>query len=165
VTDDGTTDDTQQEPLHLGKWFEELTPGLRIRHAFTRTLTESDNLLFCGMTMNPAAIHVDFEAAAKTIYGKPLVNSLLTLGLVVGLSIPEATHGTTVANLGFQEVTFPAPLFAGDTIHVVTEVLSARPSASRPDTGIVVFQHEAFNQRDELVCKAVRSGLQLRRPT
>ncbi|MBW8825102.1 MAG: MaoC family dehydratase [Acidobacteria bacterium] len=128
-------------------------------------MTESENFLFCGMTMNPASLHVDFEAAATGMYGKPLINSLLTLGLVVGISIPEATHGTTVANLGFDEVTFPAPIFAGDTIHVVTEVLSARPSASRPATGIVVFQHEGFNQRDELVCKAVRNALMHRRPT
>ncbi len=149
---------------HLGRWFEELEVGLRIEHAFTRTLTQADNLLFCGMTMNPAAIHVDAEQAAETEFGRPLVNSLLTLGLVVGLSIPETTHGTTIANLGFEEVSFPTPVFDGDTIHVVTEVTAARASKSRPDQGIVTFRHEAFNQRGEVVCRAVRAGLMRRRP-
>jgi acyl dehydratase len=152
------------ERPHMGRWFEELEPGLRVRHAFTRTITEADNILFCGMTMNPAPLHVDYEYAATTSYGKPLVNSLLTLGLVVGLSIPETTHGTTMANLGFTEVAFPAPLFCGDTVHVETEVLEARASQSRPTMGIVAFRHEAFNQADLLVCTAVRNALIHKRP-
>jgi acyl dehydratase len=150
---------------HLGRWFEELTPGLRVEHAITRTITESDNLLFCGMTLNAAPLHSDFDYAAnETQFGRPLVNSLLTLGLVVGLSLFETTHGTTVANLGFEEVTFPAPVFAGDTIHVVSEVVAARPSSSRPSQGIVTFRHEGFNQRDELVCRALRAALMWRAP-
>src|ERR1700730_17630145 len=122
-------------------WFEQLEAGLRVEHATTRTVTETDNVLFSTMTMNPQPLHLDAEFAARSEFGKPLVNSLFTLGLVVGLAVPELTLGTTVANLGFSRVDFPAPVFAGDTIHVVTEVTSARPSASRPQAGIVTFEH------------------------
>lgn len=149
---------------HLGRWFEELQPGLRIRHALTRTITEADNVLFTTMTMNPAPLHLDAHYMAGTEFGRPLVNSLFTLGLVVGLSIHEASHGTTVANLGFERVEFPAPLFHGDTVRVETEVLAARESRSRPTQGIVTLRHEGFNQDDVLVCTAVRSVLVHRRP-
>jgi acyl dehydratase len=147
-----------------GMWFEQLEPGLTVRHATTRTVTETDNVLFTTMTMNPQPLHLDAEFAATTEFGRPLVNSLFTLGLVVGLSVHETTLGTTVANLGFSRVDFPAPVFAGDTIHVVTEVTEARRSRSRPGTGIVTFEHHGLNQRDETVCIAVRAAMMRCRP-
>lgn len=148
-----------------GMWFEELTPGLVIHHALRRTVTESDNVMFTTMTMNPAWLHLDFDYAAnETEFGRPLVNSLLTLGLVVGISVHETTLGTTIANLGFEAVTFPAPLFHGDTVRVETEVTAARGSASRPTQGIVTFEHRGFNQDDVLVCTATRNALMRRRP-
>ena len=138
-----------------GKWFEELTEGLVIHHAIRRTITESDNVSFTTMTMNPAWLHLDADYAAnETEFGKPLVNSLLTLGLVIGISVHETTLGTTVANLGFDEVVFPSPLFHGDTIRVESEVIATRPSGSRPTQGIVTFEHRAYNQHDVLVCRA-----------
>ena len=145
-----------------GKWFEELTPGLVVPHAIRRTVTEADNVLFTALSMNPAWLHLDFDYAQnETEFGKPLVNSMLTLAMVIGISVHETTLGTTVANLGFAEITFPAPLFHGDTLHVETEVIEARPSKSRPDQGIVVFEHRAYNQADVLVCRARRSALML----
>jgi len=150
---------------HHGRWFEELEVGAVIPHALTRTVTETDNVLFTTMTLNPARIHLDADYAAnETEFGRPLVNSMFTLALLVGMSVLETTHGTTVANLGFQEVVFPAPVFVGDTLHAVTEVAAARPSKSRPDAGIVTFEHRAFNQREELVCRARRDALMHRRP-
>lgn len=148
-----------------GRWLEELTAGTVVQHAIRRTITESDNVSFTTMTMNPAWLHLDHDYAEnETEFGKPLVNSLLTLGIVVGISVHETTLGTTVANLGFDNVDFPAPLFHGDTIRVETEVLAARASASRPNQGVVTFEHRAFNQDDTLVCRAVRNALMLRRP-
>ena len=148
-----------------GRWFEELAVGTVIPHALRRTLTEADNVGFTTMTMNPAWLHLDFDYAAnETEFGQPLVNSLLTLGVVVGISVHETTLGTTVANLGFDKVDFPAPLFHGDTIRVETEVLAARESSSRPGQGVVTFEHRAFNQADALVCRAVRNALMLARP-
>ncbi len=148
----------------MGRWFEDLTPGLVIDHAITRTVTEADNTLFSVMTMNPAALHLDAAFAETTEFGERLVNSLFTLSLLIGLSVYETTHGTTVANLGFEEIAFPTPVFHGDTIHAQTEVVSARESSSRPNQGIVVFEHRAFNQRDELVARCRRSALMNRRP-
>jgi acyl dehydratase len=151
-------------PIH-GKWFEELEVGLVVPHALTRTVLDSDNVAFSTMTMNPAPLHLDFDYAEReTEFGRPLINSLFTLGLLVGISVLETTHGTTVANLGFQEVTFPVPVFSGDTIHAETEVVAARESKSRPTCGIVTLEHRAFNQRDELVCKARRDALMNKRP-
>ena len=148
-----------------GRWFEELVVGLVIPHALRRTITEADNVGFTTMTMNPAWLHLDFDYAEnETEFGKPLVNSLLTLGMVVGISVHETTLGTTVANLGFDKIDFPAPLFHGDTIRVETEVLAARESSSRPNQGVVTFEHRAFNQHDTLACRAVRNALMLRRP-
>lgn len=145
---------------HTGKWFEELEPGLVIQHAIRRTLTESDNVSFTTMTMNPAWLHLDFDYAKnETDFGQPLVNSMLTIAVVVGISVHETTLGTTVANLGFREVVFPAPLFHGDTIRVETEVRERRASKSRPTQGVVTFEHRAFNQADVLVCRAVRDAL------
>ncbi|MCP3936855.1 MAG: MaoC family dehydratase [Actinomycetia bacterium] len=149
-----------------GKWLEELTPGLVIHHAIRRTITEADNVLFTSITMNPAWLHLDFDYAAnETEFGKPLVNSMLTVATVIGISVHETTLGTTVANLGFSEVVFPAPMFHGDTLRVETEVTSARESKSRPTQGVVTFEHRAYNQDDVLVCRAVRDALMLKRPS
>lgn len=147
-----------------GRWFEDLTPGLTVQHAIRRTITESDNVFFSAVTMNPAALHLDFDYAKETEFGQPLVNSMFTLALVIGLSIHELTFGTTVANLGFEEVVFPAPVFHGDTISVTSEILEARPSESRPSQGIVKLEHRGYKHGDVLVCRAVRSALMLRRP-
>src|ERR1039458_5565724 len=137
-----------------GRWFEELEPGLVVEHAITRTVTEADNVLFTCLTMNPQPMHLDAEFAAQHEFGEPLMNSMFTLGLVVGIAVPELTLGTTVANLGFESVEFPNPVFAGDTIWVSTEVVGARASRSRPEAGIVTFEHSGFNQRDQLICRA-----------
>ena len=153
------------ERPYTGRWFEDLTPGTIIDHAIRRTITESDNVMFTSMTMNPAWLHLDFDYAEhETEFGKPLVNSMLTVAMVIGISVHETTLGTTVANLGFSEVVFPAPLFHGDTLRVQTEVNAARASRSRPTQGIVTFEHRAFNQHDTLVCRAVRDALMHRRP-
>ena len=138
--------------------------GTVVVHPLTRTVTETDNVLFTTMTMNPAQVHLDYEYASKTEFGKPLVNSMFTVALLVGISALDLTHGTTVANLGFEEIVFPAPVFYGDTIHAETEIVGARGSSSRPEQGIVTFEHRAFNQRDELVCRARRTALMHRRP-
>jgi acyl dehydratase len=148
----------------MGRWFEELTPGLVIDHAVTRTITEADNTLFSVLSMNPQPLHLDESFAETTEFGTRLVNSLFTLSLLIGLSVYETTHGTTVANLGFEEIAFPTPVFHGDSIRAQTEVVSARESASRPTQGIVVFEHRAFNQRDELVARCRRSALMNKRP-
>jgi acyl dehydratase len=147
-----------------GRWFEQLPVGTTVQHTVRRTVTETDNVLFTTMTMNPAPLHLDAEYAAGTQFGKPLVNSMFTAALVVGLSVYELTLGTLVAQLGLTDVTFPAPVFAGDTIRVESEVVESRESKSRPDAGLVVFEHRAFNQRDELVCRMKRTGLMHRRP-
>ncbi len=150
---------------HTGKWFEELTPGLVIQHALRRTITETDNIMFTTMTMNPAWLHLDYDYCEKeTEFGKPLVNSMFTVALVIGISVHETTLGTTVANLGFDEILFPAPLFNGDTIRVETEVMASRLSKSRPTQGVTTFQHRAFNQHNVLVCKATRGALMLCEP-
>jgi len=143
-------------------WFESFEVGLVVHHALTRTITEADNVGFTTQTMNPAPLHLDAEFAATTQFGKPLVNSLLTLGMVVGISVHELTHGTTIANLGFESVTFPAPMFHGDTLRVESEVLAVRESKSKPDRGIVTLEHRGFNQDDTLVCTAVRNAMMLK---
>ncbi|HEY9556713.1 MAG TPA: MaoC family dehydratase [Acidimicrobiales bacterium] len=148
-----------------GRWFEELTPGLVIRHAMTRTVTEGDNTLFSVMTMNPQPLHLDESFAEGTEFGTRVVNSLFTLSLLVGMSVYETTLGTTVANLGFEEIAFPAPVIPGDSIHAETEVVAARPSSSRPGHGIVTFEHRAYNQRDELVARCRRAALMRSAPT
>lgn len=151
--------------VHHGKWLEEFAEGQVIPHALTRTVTETDNILFTTATLNPAALHLDYEAAKGTQFGKPLVNSMFTVALLVGITVLETTHGTAVANLGFEEVVFPKPVFYGDTIHAETEILMVRPSASKPTQGIVRMEHRAYNQRGELVCKARRNSLMRRRPS
>jgi acyl dehydratase len=144
-------------------YFEEFEVGAVLRHAATRTVTETDNLLFTTLTMNPQPLHLDEQFAAGTIFGRRIVNSVFTLGLVVGIPVAETTLGTTLGNLGFEEVTFPKPVFIGDTLRVETEVLAVRESKSRPETGIVRLEHRGFNQGGELVCTVRRAALMLRR--
>lgn len=147
-----------------GVWFDELTVGQKFEHPIRRTVTETDNVLFTAMTHNPALLHLDEEYMKGTEFGQRVVNSAFTLGLMVGISVGDTTLGTAVANLGWDEVRFPHPLFHGDTIHVVTEVVDLRESKSRPGQGIVVFLHQAFNQNDQLVASCKRSGLQRKKP-
>lgn len=147
-----------------GRYLEELVPGEVIRHALTRSVTEADNILFSSMTMNPQPLHVDFDFAARSEWGKPLVNSIFTLGLMIGISVHETTLGTTIGNLGMTETVFPHPLFHGDTIRVETEVRSARESRSKPDRGVVEFEHRAYNQHGVLVARCVRQAMMLKRP-
>ncbi len=147
-----------------GLYFEQFTVGQRFSHEIRRTVTDADNIFFSALTHNPAAIHIDYEYAASTEFGKPLMNSLFTLGLVIGLSVQDTTFGTTVANLGMEKTTFPKPVFAGDTIRVETEVKDLRPSKSRPGQGIVTFEHIGRNQRDEIVCQTLRAALMMARP-
>jgi len=148
-----------------GIFFDELEVGQTFQHALRRTITEMDNVLFTSMTHNPALLHLDEEyCRTETEFGQRIVNSAFTLGLMVGISVGDTTLGVAVANLGWDEVRFPHPLFHGDTIRVETEVIALRDSRSRPNAGIVTFQHRAFNQKNELVAICKRSGLQLKRP-
>ena len=147
-----------------GLYFEEFEVGQTFDHPIRRTITETDNVLLTTMTHNPAALHLDADYMKSTPYGRPLVNSCLTLSFMVGISVGETTHGTAVANLGMDEVRFPKPLFCGDTIRIESEVLELRDSKSRPDNGIVILAHRAFNQENELVGECKRSALMLRKP-
>jgi acyl dehydratase len=147
-----------------GLYFEELTVGRVFDHVWTRTVTEMDNVLFSSLTMNVQPLHLDEEFASKTEFGQRIVNSLFTLGLMIGITVNDTTLGTTVGNLGMTEVKFPKPVFHGDTLSVQTKVLSARESKSRPDAGIVEFSHTAFNQRGEIVAQCTRQALMLKRP-
>ena len=147
-----------------GLYFEEFEVGQRFEHLVRRTVTETDNLLISALTMNPAAIHLDAEYSKGTPFGARIVNSVFTLGLLVGLSVYDTTFGTTLGNLGWEDVRFPKPVLIGDTLHAVTAVVSKRESASRSDSGIVVFEHRAYNQRDEEVCSCRRAALMLKRP-
>lgn len=148
-----------------GLYFEELTVGRTFRHALRRTVTEADNTFFSALTMNPAALHLDEDYCRKhTEYGTRVVNSAFTLGLVVGISVGDTTLGTTIGNLGWDEVRFPKPVFHGDTIRVESVVVEARESRSKPDRGIVIFEHRGYNQRDELVMTCKRSALMQKRP-
>ena len=148
-----------------GLYFEEFHLGQAFDHPLRRTITEADNVFFSALTHNTAALHLDEEYCKnETEFGQRVVNSCLTLGLMVGISVGDTTQGTTVANLGWDEVRFPAPLFHGDTLRVESEVIELRDSRSRPDNGIVVFEHRAFNQHNELVAHCKRSALMLRKP-
>lgn len=147
-----------------GLWFQEFEVGRRFTHEIRRTVTDMDNMLFSSLTYNPAAIHIDHAYAATTEFGRPLMNSLFTLGLVVGLTVQDTTLGTTVGNLGFETTTFPKPVFAGDTIRAESEVKALRPSASRPGQGIVTFEHIGLNQRDEVICRTLRAALMMGKP-
>ena len=148
-----------------GVYFDELTVGQIFHHAIRRTITETDNVWFTALTHNPAYLHLDEEyCRTQTEFGQRIVNSGFTLALMVGISVAETTLGTAVANLGWDEVRFPKPLFHGDTVRVESEVIELRESRSRPNAGIVTFVHRAYNQRNELVAHCKRSGLQLKRP-
>src|SRR3990172_5053752 len=148
-----------------GKYFEELEVGQLFQHQPGRTVTESDNTFFTCLTMNPQPLHLDHEFAAKSEFGRPLVNSLLTLGIAVGLSVGDTTLGTTVGNLGFEKVEFPKPVFHGDTIYAETTVVDKRESKSRPEWGVVTFEHRAKNQRGEIVMRCRRAAMMMRKAT
>ena len=147
-----------------GRYFDEWQVGDRVSHAVTRTVTETDNVLICALTHNPQPMHLDHELAARSEFGKPLVNSVFTFGLMVGVSVADTTMGTLIANLGYDALRFPNPVFAGDTLRSETECLTLRDSKSRPTAGIVTWAHRSFNQRDELVCECTRSALIHKRP-
>lgn len=147
-----------------GLWFDEFTVGQVFRHEIRKTVLDYENSLFSSLTYNPAQIHIDHDYCAGTEFGQPLMNSIFTLGLVIGLSVQDTTMGTTVGNLGMSETTFPKPVFAGDTLRAETRVLELRESKSRPTQGIVTFEHLGLNQRDEVVCRTVRNALMLKKP-
>lgn len=147
-----------------GRHFEDWSIGDRISHEIRRTVTETDNLLFSAMTHNPQPLHIDAEAARASEFGQILVNGTFTFALMVGLSVGDTTMGTLVANLGYDKLVMPKPVFIGDTMRAETEVVDLRESRSRPTAGIVTFQHELINQRDEVVCRCLRTVLILRKP-
>ncbi len=147
-----------------GLYLEEFAVGQVIQHPMRRSVTESDNVLFSVMTMNPQPLHIDFDYAAKSEWGKPLVNSLFTLGLMIGISVHDTTLGTIVANLGMTDTTFPHPVFHGDTIRVETEIVSVRESKSKPDRGVIEMEHRAYNQQGNLVARCVRQTMIQKRP-
>ena len=142
-----------------GRYFDEWQVGDRVAHAVTRTVTETDNLLISALTHNPQPMHLDHEVAAASEFGKPLVNSIFTFGLMIGVSVSDTTLGTLVANLGYDKLVFPKPVFAGDTLRSESECIAVRDSKSRPNAGIVTWAHRSFNQRGELVCACERSAL------
>lgn len=148
-----------------GLWFEEFKEGMVFDHAWTRTVTEMDNVLFSSLTMNVQPLHLDEEFASKTEFGQRIVNSLFTLGLMIGITVNDTTLGTTVANLGMTDTRFAKPVFHGDTIRVQTRIVGLRESKSRPSAGIVEFEHRAFNQRGEEVAFCRRQALMRRKPT
>lgn len=148
-----------------GKYFEELEVGLTFEHEPGRTVTETDNLLFTALTQNPQPLHLDAEFARQSIHGRILVNSIFTLGLVVGLSVADTTLGTTLGNLGFDRTTFPHPVFIGDTVRVTSKVTDRRASRTKPDRGIVTFEHTGTNQRGEIVCTCSRGAMMMRKQT
>ena len=147
-----------------GRYFDEWQVGDRIEHPIRRTVTETDNVLFTTMTHNPQPLHLDAEAAAKSEFGQILVNGTFTFSLMVGLSVAETTLGTLVANLGYDSLKMPKPVFIGDTLHATSEVVALKDSKSRPEAGIVTFRHEAINQRGEVVCTSDRTALLSRKP-
>ena len=147
-----------------GLFLENFSVGQVFKHQLTKTVTESDNMLFSVMTLNPQPLHIDFDFASKSEWGKPLVNSLFTLGLMIGISVHDTTLGTTIANLGMTDTVFPHPVFHGDTIRVETEVRSVRESKSKNDRGIVEFEHRAYNQDGVLVAKTTRQAMLRKTP-
>ena len=156
---------TVQRHPRGGLYFEDFHVGQTFRHGMTRTLTQADNMLFSNMTLNPQPLHIDAHfCATETQWGKPLMNSLFTLGVMIGISVNDTTIGTTIGNLGMTEVRFPAPMFEGDTLRVETEIVATRRSKSRTDSGIVDFLHRAFKQDGTLVAECRRQGLMLVRP-
>jgi acyl dehydratase len=156
---------TQTRHPRGGLYFEEFIAGEVIKHRLTRTVTQMDNMLFSNMTLNPQPLHIDRHfCETETEWGQPLMNSLFTLGLMIGITVNDTTVGTTIANLGMNDVKFPHPLFEGDTMHCTTEILGKRESKSRPDTGIVEFHHRAFNQNEKLVAECRRQAFMRMRP-
>lgn len=147
-----------------GKYYEELEIGQVIKHSTGRTLTEMDNVLFSSLTMNTQPLHINEDFAAKTQFGQRLVNGIFTLGLVVGISVPELTAGTIVANLGYESINHPHPMFHGDTLYVETEIVNKRESKSRPDCGIVTLKHTGRNQHGAVCIEVTRAALFLKRP-
>lgn len=147
-----------------GRYFDEWQVGDCIAHAITRTVTETDNVLISTLTHNPQPMHLDREAAAKSEFGRPLVNSVFTFGLMIGVSVGDTTLGTLVANLGYDKLVFPKPVFVGDTLRSETECIAVRESQSRPNAGIVTWAHRSFNQNSELVCECTRTALLLKKP-
>ena len=147
-----------------GRFFDEWKVGDVVAHSVTRTVTETDNVLVSALTHNPQPMHLDHEVAAGSEFGKPLVNSIYTFGLMVGVSVADTTLGTLIANLGYDKLTFPSPVFVGDTLRSESECLEARESKSRPNAGIVTWEHRSYNQRGELVCKCTRSALLFKKP-
>jgi acyl dehydratase len=148
-----------------GMYFEEFEVGQKFRHALTRTVTEMDNTMFSLLTLNPQPLHIDAHFAEKTEFGQRIFNSLYTLGIMIGMTVYDTTLGTTVANLGMTDVTFPKPVFHGDTLRATTKVLSKRESKSRPNAGIIEFEHHALNQNDEIVGRCLRTALMHKRPS
>ncbi len=146
-----------------GKYFEELEVGMKLQHSIGRTITEMDNVIFSTLTMNPQALHLNEDYASRTQFRRRIVNGILTLGMVVGLTVGELTDGTIVANLGYDKVNHPHPVFHGDTIYVETEVLQKRASRSKPDRGIVQLRHLGKNQHGEVVCEVERTVMFLKR--
>jgi acyl dehydratase len=148
-----------------GLYFEDFAPGEIFQHRLTRTVTQMDNMLFSNMTLNPQPLHIDRHFCEhETEWGQPIMNSLFTLGLMIGISVNDLTVGTTIANLGMAEVKFPHPLFDGDTVHCTTEILNKRESNSRPGAGIVELHHRAYNQNDKLVAECRRQAFMRMRP-
>lgn len=147
-----------------GLYFEEFEIGQEFHHALTRTVTEADNLLFCALSHNPQPLHLDAEFSKQTEFGQRIVNSLFTLSLMIGVTVSDTTLGTTIANLGMNDVAFRHPVFLGDTLRTTTKVLEKRASKSRSDAGIVVFEHRSLNQRDEEVSYCTRSAFMKKRP-
>ena len=147
-----------------GRYFDEWQVGDRVLHSITRTVTETDNLLISTLTHNPQPMHLDHEVAARSEFKQPIVNSVFTFGLMIGVSVSDTTLGTLVANLGYDKVVFPNPVFIGDTLRSESECIAVRESKSRPSAGIVTWAHRSFNQRDELVCECMRTALLLKKP-
>jgi acyl dehydratase len=147
-----------------GRYFDEWQVGDKVAHAVTRTVTETDNVLISALTHNPQPMHLDHEVAAASEFGKPLVNSIYTFGLMIGVSVADTTLGTLIANLGYDQLTFPAPVFVGDTLRSESECTDLRESKSRPNAGIVTWAHKSFNQHGQLVCQCTRSALIAKRP-
>ena len=146
-----------------GKYFEELEVGMEFKHLPHRTITETDNFLFTALTHNPQPLHLDAEFAKSTQHGQIIVNSLFTLGLVIGLSVGDTTLGTTIGNLGMEKTEFPNPVFIGDTVRVATKITEKRESKTKPDRGIVWFEHVGINQRNEIICECLRKGMMLKK--
>ncbi|MFQ5614155.1 MAG: MaoC family dehydratase [Anaerolineae bacterium] len=147
-----------------GKYYEELKVGAIVKHSLGRTLTEMDNVLFTALTMNPQPLHLNEDFAGQTQFGRRIVNGIFTLGLAVGITVPDLTEGTLVANLGYEKVNHPHPMFHGDTLYVETEVLAKRDSRSNPGHGIVRFRHVGRNQEGTVVIEFERTALMLKRP-